>query len=118
MGPARAATVATGRIVAVGMTRAATPDPELAAALRVIREERGITREELAARCGIAADTLAEIELALVVAGWDTVRRLARELGIGLAELGAMIDTEADADAAPHQGARKRYELTRKAPRR
>ncbi|MGA2454009.1 MAG: helix-turn-helix transcriptional regulator [Solirubrobacteraceae bacterium] len=74
------------------MTRASTPDPALAAALRRMRAERGITREALAFRSGITAGSLARIELAQAAPGWDTVRLLANGLDIGMVELSAAVE--------------------------
>lgn len=69
------------------MIRSAPPDPMLAAALRRLRAERGITREALALRCGITPCGLARIEHGQAVPGWNTVRRIARGLDLGMVEL-------------------------------
>jgi transcriptional regulator with XRE-family HTH domain len=74
------------------MTRPSTPDPALAATLRRMRSERGITREALAFRSGITAGALARIELAQSAPGWDTVRLLARGLDISMVELSAAVE--------------------------
>lgn len=74
------------------MTRVSTPDPALAATLRQMRAERGITREALAFRSGITAGSLARIELAQAAPGWDTVRLLARGLDISMVELCAAVE--------------------------
>jgi transcriptional regulator with XRE-family HTH domain len=74
------------------VTRVSTPDPELAAALRRMRAERGITREALAFRSGITAGSLARIELAQAAPGWDTVRLLATGLDITMVELCAAVE--------------------------
>ncbi len=74
------------------MTRSTSPDPALAATLRRLRAERGITRETLAFRSGITTGSLARIELAQASPGWDTVRRLAQGLDISMAELGAAVE--------------------------
>jgi transcriptional regulator with XRE-family HTH domain len=74
------------------MARSSTPDPALAATVRRLREERGITREALAFRTGVTTGTLARIELAQSVPGWDTVRLLASALDITLAELGRAVE--------------------------
>jgi transcriptional regulator with XRE-family HTH domain len=75
-----------------GMARSPTPDPALAATVRRLREERGITREALAFRTGITTGSLARIELGQSVPGWDTVRLLAKALDISMAELGAAVE--------------------------
>jgi transcriptional regulator with XRE-family HTH domain len=74
------------------MARSSTPDPALAATLRRLREDRGITREALAFRTGITTGSLARIELGQSVPGWDTVRQLANALEITLADLGAAVE--------------------------
>lgn len=74
------------------MARSSTPDPALAATVRRLREDRGITREALAFRSGITTGSLARIELGQSVPGWDTVRLLAKALDITLAELGAAVE--------------------------
>jgi transcriptional regulator with XRE-family HTH domain len=74
------------------VTRSSSPDPALAATLRRMRSERGITREALAFRSGITTGSLARIELAQASPGWDTVRLLAKGLNIGMAELGAAVE--------------------------
>ncbi len=95
------------------MGSAATPDPDLAAVLHVMREERGITREELASRCGISTHLLTRIELAEVMPTWETVCRLVREFGVGLGEVtGARGATVAPGlDSAAHLGGRRRRKL-------
>jgi transcriptional regulator with XRE-family HTH domain len=74
------------------MTRSSTPDPALAATLRRMRAERGITREALALRAGITTAALARIELAQAVPGWNTVRQLAAGLDVGMLELCAAVE--------------------------
>jgi transcriptional regulator with XRE-family HTH domain len=76
------------------MARSSTPDPALAATVRRLREERGITREALAFRTGVTTGTLARIELAQSVPGWDTVRLLAEALDITLAEFGEAVEAD------------------------
>lgn len=76
------------------MARTSTPDPALAATLRRLREERGITREALAFKTGITTGSLARIELGQSVPGWDTVRLLVKALDITLAELGKAVEAK------------------------
>jgi transcriptional regulator with XRE-family HTH domain len=78
------------------MARTSTPDPALAATLRRLREERGITREALAFKTGITTGSLARIELGQSVPGWDTVRLLVKALDITLAELGKAVEGKAE----------------------
>jgi transcriptional regulator with XRE-family HTH domain len=74
------------------MTRSCAPDPALAATLRRMRAERGITREALAFRSGITTGSLARIELAQAAPQWDTVRLLATGLDISMVELSAAVE--------------------------
>jgi len=74
------------------MSRSSTPDPALAATLRRMREERGISREALAFRAGVTASALARIELAHTTPGWDTVRRVAGALDVSMVELISAIE--------------------------
>jgi transcriptional regulator with XRE-family HTH domain len=64
-------------------------DPVLATLLRRLREERGITQEQLAFDAGITASALSRIERGLNSPGWATVSRIAGALGIGIAQLAA-----------------------------
>lgn len=71
------------------------PDRLLAAILKRLREDRGITQEELAFEAGITASALSRIERGLNTPGWMTVRRLAEALEVSLVELAAHVE---DAD--------------------
>jgi transcriptional regulator with XRE-family HTH domain len=72
--------------------RPSRPDPALAAALRQLREDRYLTREALAFQAGITSGSLARIELGTAAPGWDTVRRLARALGVSLNEIASAVE--------------------------
>jgi len=74
--------------------RDVAPDPQLAAALRGLRERAGITREGLAYEAGITTGSLARVELGQSVPSWATVRSIAVALGVSLAELAAAIEAE------------------------
>lgn len=78
------------------MARHPTLDPALAATIRRLREERGISREGLAFRSMISTGSLARIELGKSVPGWDTVRLLAKALDVPLVELVATIEASRD----------------------
>jgi transcriptional regulator with XRE-family HTH domain len=78
------------------VARTPTLDPELAATIRRLREEQGISREGLALHSGITTGSLARIELGQSVPGWDTVRRLAKALDITLVALAAAIEAQPD----------------------
>ncbi|HET8658935.1 MAG TPA: helix-turn-helix transcriptional regulator [Micromonosporaceae bacterium] len=60
----------------------------LAVRLRVLRRDRGMTQEQLAARAQVAVSTLRKIESGRVVEpGYFTVLSLASALGIRLRDL-------------------------------
>jgi transcriptional regulator with XRE-family HTH domain len=79
----------------VAISSRSAPDPALAATLRRIREQRGVTREALAFRSGITAGSLARIELAQAVPRWNTVRLLAQALNVSMVELSAAVEAPA-----------------------
>jgi len=68
------------------------PDPVLAMHLKQLREERGITQEQLAFDAGITASALSRIERGLNSPGWTTVRQIARALGVSLVELVSAVE--------------------------
>ncbi len=70
-----------------------TPHPALAASIRRLREERGITREALAYRAGLSTGALARIELAQSSPNWDTVRRIAAALDLSISRLACPVET-------------------------
>ena len=63
------------------------PDLVLAALLKRLREDRGITQEQLAFDAGMTASALSRIERGLNSPGWMTVRRLAAALDVTLVRL-------------------------------
>ncbi len=77
------------------MPRTAKPDPALAASIRRLREERGITREALAMRAGVTNGTLARIELAQSSPSWDTVCRIATALDLSVYRLAEAVEAAA-----------------------
>jgi transcriptional regulator with XRE-family HTH domain len=77
------------------------PDPALAALLRRLREDRGITQEALAAGAGVTMSALSRIERGLNSPGWETVKRIVLVLGVSLVELAAQLETP-PARTAPH----------------
>jgi transcriptional regulator with XRE-family HTH domain len=70
----------------------AEPDRALAATVRRLREERGLTREALATRAGVTVGSLARIELAQSSPSWDTFKRIAAALDLPIARLAGAID--------------------------
>lgn len=69
-------------------------DPALAAVLRRLRTDRGLSQEAVAHQADISFTTLAKIELGQSAPGWATVRAIARALGVTMGELGDAIDAE------------------------
>jgi transcriptional regulator with XRE-family HTH domain len=84
----------------VAISSRSAPDPALAATLRRIREQRGVTREALAFRSGITAGSLARIELAQAVPRWNTVRLLAQALNVSMVELSTAVEAPASGSRA------------------
>lgn len=77
------------------------PDRALATTVRRLREERGLTREAMAARAGITTGSLANVELANACPSWETVRRVACALGLSIGQLAVAIEaTERDSPNA------------------
>lgn len=78
--------------VASRSLRSMAADPALAAALRRLREARGLSQEAVAHQAGVSYTTLAKIELGRSGPAWETVRRIADALGITLLELAAEVE--------------------------
>jgi transcriptional regulator with XRE-family HTH domain len=76
------------------VSRAPAPDPALAAVLKRLREERGLTQEALAFKSGVSISSLGRIEMGRTSAAWTTVVQLADALGVSMGELGAAVDAE------------------------
>jgi transcriptional regulator with XRE-family HTH domain len=64
----------------------------LATLLKRLREDSGITQEELAFDAGITASALSRIERGLNSPGWTTVRRLAEALDVTLVRLAGEVE--------------------------
>jgi transcriptional regulator with XRE-family HTH domain len=73
--------------VAYEMKRSARPQPEIGAAIREVREKRGLTQEALAAEAGTTLSTLSVIERGRANPTWATVGDIAAALGVSVAEL-------------------------------
>jgi transcriptional regulator with XRE-family HTH domain len=69
-------------------------DPALGRAVRRLREERGLTQEELASRAGTTFGTVSRMESAKSAPAWATVRAVATALDVTLGELATAIDAE------------------------
>lgn len=59
--------------------------PSFAARLRQLREEAGISQYELARRSGLTNQSISLLEKGDREPTWDTVRKLARGLGVSVA---------------------------------
>jgi transcriptional regulator with XRE-family HTH domain len=70
----------------------AKPDPALAATIRRLREDRGVTREALAFEAGITNGSLTRIELAHSSPSWDTFKRIACALDLTTGRLADAIE--------------------------
>lgn len=70
------------------------PDPALGAAVRQLREARGLSQEALAYRAGTTYGTINRLELAQSAPAWATVRAIADALGIKLVELAAAVEAQ------------------------
>jgi transcriptional regulator with XRE-family HTH domain len=76
------------------MSRAPAPDPVLAAVLRRLREDRGMTMEALAFKSGVSLGSLGRIERGRSSVAWSTVRQIIDALDVSLTELGAAVEAE------------------------
>jgi transcriptional regulator with XRE-family HTH domain len=74
------------------VARSPVVDPDLAAVLRRLREDRGITQEALAARAGITTGSYARVELGQASPAWLTVRQIAKALDVPLAEIARAVE--------------------------
>lgn len=67
-------------------------DPDLARALRTLRERQTRSQETVAHQAGVTVATLARIERAQSNPTWLTVRHIADALGVTLRELANEVD--------------------------
>lgn len=67
-------------------------DHALGAAIRVLRQNAGLTQEGLAHAAGLTFGTVARTELAQATPRWASIRAIVEALGVTWAELGAAID--------------------------
>jgi transcriptional regulator with XRE-family HTH domain len=68
------------------------PDPRLAGAIKRLREERGLTQEDVAYASGLSVSAYGRLERAVTNPTWTTVARVAEALDIDLAELARAVD--------------------------
>lgn len=69
-------------------------DPALGQAVRRLREDRGLTQEELASRAGTTFGTVSRLESAKSSPAWATVRAIATALNATLRQLADAIERE------------------------
>ncbi len=73
-----------------------TPDqPALGVAVRAIREERGLTQVAMSTATGFTQSWLSDVEHGRRNPSWSNAVRLARGLGVTVAELAARAEAEA-----------------------
>jgi transcriptional regulator with XRE-family HTH domain len=68
------------------------PDLSLAELLKRLREERGVTQEQLASDAGITSSALSRIERGLNNPRWTTLKRIAEALKVSLVDLATDIE--------------------------
>jgi transcriptional regulator with XRE-family HTH domain len=68
------------------------PDPRLAAAIRRLREERGLKQEDVAYQSGLSVSAYGRLERAETNPIWTTVTRVAEALDVDLVELAQAVD--------------------------
>ena len=69
-------------------------DPALGRAVRQLREQRGLTQEELATHAGMTFGTVSRLESAKSAPAWATVRALIVTLDVSVSELAAAIEAQ------------------------
>jgi transcriptional regulator with XRE-family HTH domain len=74
------------------MRRSDQPQTALGAAIRQLRQKRGITQEDLAHDAEITTGTLSLIERGHANPTWNTVKGIASALGVSMGELGKLSD--------------------------
>ena len=68
------------------------PQPALGAAVRQLREKRGVTQEALAQDASITTGTVSLIERGQSNPAWGTARAIALALGVSMGELGKLAE--------------------------
>jgi transcriptional regulator with XRE-family HTH domain len=69
-------------------------DPALGRAIRQLREQRGLTQEELATHAGMTFGTVSRLESAKSAPAWATVRALLETLDVSLSDLARTIEAQ------------------------
>ncbi len=75
-------------------TPPAEPDPAFGRVIQRLREERGLSRAELAARCGVEEPALAGVEGGTIDPPWAAVEAIADGLGVSVQSIAAAVVTE------------------------
>jgi transcriptional regulator with XRE-family HTH domain len=85
------------RIPTGGLTAGAAGqcDPALAAAVRRLRLQRGVTQEHLAFEAHVTVSVLSRVKRGVANPHWTTIRRITAALGVSLTELATAIEGEA-----------------------
>jgi transcriptional regulator with XRE-family HTH domain len=63
------------------------PDPHLAGAIKRLREERGLTQEDVAYQSGLSVSAYARLERVASNPTWTTIVRVVEALDVDLLEL-------------------------------
>lgn len=66
------------------------PQHGLGRAIKMLRHERGLGQHHLAWKSGVTLSTIADIERGATDPKWATVKKIAKGLGISMAELAAV----------------------------
>lgn len=72
-----------------------SPDrPALGRSIRQLREQRGLTQEELAIHAGMTFGTVSRLESAKSAPAWATVRALIDTLDVALGDLARAVEAQ------------------------
>ncbi|HYI80908.1 MAG TPA: helix-turn-helix transcriptional regulator [Thermoleophilaceae bacterium] len=74
------------------MGRLDQPQPALGAAIRQLRNKRGVTQEDLAHDAGVTTGTLSLIERGKSNPAWGTVKSIAAALGVSVADVAKLAE--------------------------
>lgn len=74
------------------MPRRDEPQPALGAAVRELREARGLSQERLAQRAGVTTATVSLMERGRGNPAWGTVKAIAAGLDVGIGELAKLAE--------------------------
>jgi transcriptional regulator with XRE-family HTH domain len=74
------------------MGRLDQPQPALGAAIRQLRDKRGVTQEDLAHDAGVTTGTLSLIERGKSNPAWGTIKSIATALGVPVADVAKLAE--------------------------